>query len=76
MNIFSIRVERMFYIFVGMFGIMLFGQSHAADACTMEYAPVCASVQVQCITTPCNPVKQTFSNSCMARSAQATDVTQ
>ena len=66
----------MFYIFVGMFGIMLFGQSHAADACTMEYAPVCASVQVQCITTPCNPVKQTFSNSCMARSAQATDVTQ
>lgn len=37
-----------------------------AEACTMEYAPVCASVQVQCITTPCNPVPQTFSNGCMA----------
>jgi len=34
--------------------------------CTMEYAPVCAEVQVQCIKAPCYPVQQTFSNSCMA----------
>jgi hypothetical protein len=35
-------------------------------ACTMEYAPVCGSVQVQCVTSPCNPIRQTFGNSCMA----------
>lgn len=34
--------------------------------CTMEYNPVCAELQVQCIKAPCNPVQQTFSNSCMA----------
>lgn len=34
--------------------------------CTMEYAPVCAQVQVQCIKAPCNPMLQTFSNTCMA----------
>ncbi len=34
-------------------------------ACTMEYAPVCASVAVQCIKAPCPPVQQTFSNRCM-----------
>ncbi len=34
--------------------------------CTMEYAPVCAKVQVQCIKAPCNTTIETFSNSCMA----------
>jgi len=34
-------------------------------ACTMEYAPVCASVAVQCIKAPCPPIEQTFSNKCM-----------
>ena len=34
-------------------------------ACTMEYAPVCASVAIQCIKAPCNPVQQTFSNRCV-----------
>jgi len=33
-------------------------------ACTMEYAPVCWAVQVQCIKAPCNPIPQTFANSC------------
>lgn len=33
--------------------------------CTMEYAPVCASVQVECIKTPCPPIEQTFGNKCM-----------
>ncbi|MFA7298526.1 MAG: DUF333 domain-containing protein [Candidatus Absconditabacterales bacterium] len=33
--------------------------------CTMEYAPVCASVAIQCITTPCDPIEQTFSNRCV-----------
>jgi hypothetical protein len=34
--------------------------------CTMEYAPVCAEAQIQCIKAPCYPIIQTFSNSCMA----------
>ncbi len=32
--------------------------------CTAEYAPVCASIQIQCIRAPCNPIEQTFSNTC------------
>ncbi len=34
--------------------------------CTMEYAPVCTEVQVQCVKAPCYPIKQTFSNTCSA----------
>lgn len=34
-------------------------------ACTMEYAPVCAEVQVQCIKAPCPVIKETFGNKCM-----------
>lgn len=40
-------------------------QSDGPQACTKEYAPVCASVQVQCVTTPCDPVEETFGNRCM-----------
>lgn len=36
------------------------------DACIEIYKPVCATVNVQCITTPCEPIKQTFENSCKA----------
>ena len=34
--------------------------------CTKIYDPVCATVEVQCIKAPCNPVQETFSNSCEA----------
>lgn len=53
-------------------------QIYATDpvACNMEYAPVCGSVQVQCIAAPCDPVKTTFSNTCMANAAHATEITQ
>lgn len=44
-------------------------------ACTMEYAPVCGSVQVQCIMAPCKPIRETFSNSCMAQARSATNIT-
>jgi hypothetical protein len=41
--------------------------------CTMDYNPVCASVQVMCVTTPCMPEEQTFGNACsMASNPQAT----
>ena len=36
------------------------------DACIEIYQPVCATVNIQCITEPCNPIKETFSNSCVA----------
>lgn len=41
-------------------------ESREAQVCIELYAPVCAQVQVECITTPCNPVPETFSNSCFA----------
>lgn len=41
-------------------------ESKLAQICTMEYAPVCGAVDIQCITTPCDPVEQTFSNGCSA----------
>lgn len=37
-----------------------------ADFCTGDYKPVCATVQIQCIKAPCNPIQETFSNSCNA----------
>ena len=36
------------------------------DACIEIYQPVCATVNVLCITTPCDPVRETFANSCEA----------
>jgi len=36
------------------------------DACIEIYQPVCATVNIQCITTPCDPVEEAFSNSCFA----------
>ncbi len=52
--------------------------THAAEpisACTMQYAPVCGSVEVQCVRAPCYPVRQTFGNQCMANMANATNIT-
>jgi len=43
-----------------------------SQACTKEYMPVCGSKQVQCITTPCNPIQQTYSNRCMLTADGAT----
>jgi hypothetical protein len=36
------------------------------DACIEIYQPVCGQMQVECITAPCDPAKQTFENSCKA----------
>jgi hypothetical protein len=60
------------FTFMGIAGV---SASAYTVACTADYAPVCGSVQVQCITTPCSPVRQTFSNSCMANISHATNVT-
>lgn len=36
------------------------------DVCIEIYQPVCGLVNVQCVTQPCDPVFETFSNSCFA----------
>ncbi len=41
-------------------------EAERGKACTREYAPVCGLVAIQCITTPCNPVPETFGNDCSA----------
>jgi len=40
-------------------------------ACTREYRPVCGRIEVQCIKAPCDPIKKTFPNRCVAENAQA-----
>jgi heat shock protein HslJ len=77
---FLMKISYFFSVLVAIFGSLLLnispvGAQNNQIACTMEYAPVCGSVQVQCITAPCNPIKQTFSNSCMASASNATNVT-
>lgn len=37
-----------------------------SSICTKEYAPVCGLVAIQCVTTPCDPIPQTFGNGCSA----------
>lgn len=46
--------------------VMCTPESKQAQFCTQQYAPVCGLVQVQCVTTPCPPIPETFSNSCHA----------
>ena len=40
--------------------------------CTKEYVPVCGSKPIVCITTPCNPIQQTYGNRCMMQADGAT----
>lgn len=37
-----------------------------AEMCTTQYEPVCGLVEVQCVTTPCDPIAETFGNACSA----------
>ncbi|OGY94339.1 MAG: hypothetical protein A2406_02905 [Candidatus Komeilibacteria bacterium RIFOXYC1_FULL_37_11] len=41
-------------------------EQRQAEVCTTIYSPVCATVNIQCIKAPCDPIKETFSNSCVA----------
>lgn len=41
-------------------------QEKQTQACTKEYRPVCGLIAILCVTTPCNPIPETFSNGCAA----------
>lgn len=41
-------------------------EQREVDACIEIYQPVCATLIVQCDTTSCDPVQETFANSCKA----------
>lgn len=40
--------------------------------CTKEYMPVCGAKPIFCITTPCNPIPQTYGNRCEMNADGAT----
>lgn len=44
--------------------------------CTKEFKPVCGDIEVQCITTPCDPIKTTFDNRCLAENEGAKNITE
>lgn len=37
-----------------------------AEFCTAIYQPVCAKVNIQCISEPCDPIRETFASPCVA----------
>ena len=41
-------------------------ESRNVDACIEIYQPVCGLTRIECITTPCDPIPETYSNSCFA----------
>lgn len=51
-----------------------YANTGSQTVCTDQYEPVCGYVQVQCIKAPCYPVAQTFSNTCEATKAHATEI--
>jgi hypothetical protein len=41
-------------------------EQRTGDVCFDIYDPVCAKVNIQCVRAPCDPIYQTYSNSCEA----------
>lgn len=44
-------------------------------ACPKILQPVCGELAVPCFAAPCAPVRQTFSNECLARKSGAINIT-
>lgn len=40
--------------------------SRNVEVCAQVFDPVCATVDIQCVKAPCDPVRQTFSSACEA----------
>ncbi len=61
------------------FGLSLFILSACSNIQITDFdecqgPPVCGKINVQCITTPCDPVEETFSNLCEAEKRGAFDI--
>lgn len=72
-------MKKILFIMVGFFVVasasVVFAQTMVTEEptmCTLEYMPVCASVQVQCIKAPCPPINETFGNACSMRANKHT----
>lgn len=48
-------------------------EQRSVDVCIAIFKPVCAEINVQCVTSPCPSVKETFSNSCEACKSSLVD---
>lgn len=59
-------------VLAGFTGAFATAQARTDIACTMQYDPVCGARQVQCVTTPCYPVYETFGNACVLAAEEAT----
>jgi hypothetical protein len=69
MRVFS-RMNRI--LLVGVVLVLPLGAlALSPKTCALLYAPVCGSLEVQCITEPCNPILQTYSNRCFLESEGA-----
>lgn len=55
-------------ILLGWVSVLWISQAEETSVCTMQYEPVCAEVQLQCIKAPCPAIKETFGNKCMMNS--------
>lgn len=69
-------MKKYIFLFIASFVAIL--NAHASNnqmMCTMQYAPVCGSIQVQCIKAPCPPIRETYGNKCLAHAAWATNIT-
>jgi hypothetical protein len=53
------------FLSFGLVALPSLTRAESTTACTMQYDPVCGAKQVQCVTTPCYPVYETYGNSCM-----------
>ncbi len=55
------------YIFIDLDEVIVCEENQRnVDACTADYTPVCAKVRVVCVAPPCDPIDETYPNSCSA----------
>jgi len=63
---FSLYMKKIFFSVLSLmaFPAMTLALENEEVYCTMDYTPVCAELQIECVTTPCNPIQKTFGNEC------------
>jgi hypothetical protein len=74
--IFLISIMKKYILFFSIFLLTSCSSNSPKEEtiCTSDYTPVCGKIQIQCFTTPCDPIFETFSNKCVAKNRGATDI--